>query len=175
MSDFSKKDALDVYWRASPAIRQVILNEARTNAQARQTAMIALEQRVAQASAALFAAAAFSATFALSFRDGDGPFSMLGGLATIAFVIGSLTSLWGTRAGDIVFAGTSPSWWRDCEFLSDDESLKADNWMAGHLEDVIKSYDDVAVRRARYLNMASAYAVAGGGLIGLAGFLAIFL
>lgn len=174
MSDFSKKDALETYWAASPAIRQVIMNEARANAEARQVAMIALEQRVAQASAALFAAAAFSATFALTFRDTEGPFPALGGLATIAFVVGSLTSLWGMRAGDIIFAGTSPSWWRTCSFLSDRDSEKADHWMAGHLEDVIESYDKIAIRRARCLNLASAYGAFGGAMIGLAGFLAMF-
>lgn len=174
MVEFSNDNARRVYWEASPAIRQVILSEARMNAHVRQVAMIALEQRVAQASAALFAAAAFSATFAVSFRDADGIFSFLGGIATIAFVIGGLLALWGMRAGDITFAGTSPSWWQSCDFLSDKDAAKADTWMAGHLEDVIASYDLVARRRADFLNLAACFGASGGVLIGLMGFFSVF-
>lgn len=174
MVEFSNDEARRVYWAASPAIRQVILNEARTNAAVRQTAMIALEQRVAQTSAALFAAAAFSATFAVTFRDVDGAFSFLGGLATIAFMVGGLLGLWGMRAGDISFAGTSPSWWKDCEFLKDKKSDNADCWMAGHLEAVIQSYDSVARKRADYLNLAASFGAAGGFILGVIGLLSIF-
>jgi hypothetical protein len=174
MAIFSESDALKSYWEASPAIRQVILAEARLCASARQAAMVALEQRVAQAVAALFAAAAFSATFALTFRHTGAAYSALGGLATIAFTVGALVSLGGMAAGDIIFPGASPSWWAAHEFLSNPDPAHAEYWLAGQLELTIESYDAVARRRADHLNLGLRYGIAGGVFVAIAGALAIF-
>lgn len=174
MTSFSKDVAMKIHWDASPAIRQVLLTEARTNIQARQSAMIALEQRVSQAGAALFAAAAFAATFAVTFREASFAFSALGGLATIAFTVGAMVSLWGVKAGDIIFPGSSISWWSDCDFLADETNEQADYWVAGQLEQAIESYDKVARLRADHLNLGIKYGIAGGLLIAFSGFLAIF-
>lgn len=174
MTSFSRDEALKVYWAASPAVRQVILDEARANISARQAAMIALEQRLAQAGAALFAAAAFSATFAVTFRDASIAFAFLGGLATIAFTTGAVATLSGMRAGDIIFPGSSISWWSGCEFLDEVEADQARYWVAGQLEQVLESYDLVARRRAKHLNCGLMYAAAGGFFVGLAGCLSLF-
>lgn len=174
MASFSKDVAMRIYWDASPAIRQVILDEARTNIRARQAAMIALEQRISQAGAALFAAAAFSATFAVTFREASFAFSALGGLATIAFTVGAMVSLLGVKAGDIIFPGSSISWWSNCAFLEDEQSDQAEYWVVGQLEQAIESYDKVARLRADHLNLGVKYGIAGGLFIAFAGFLAMF-
>jgi len=85
-----------------------------------------------------------------------------------------MVCLYGMMAGDIVFQGVSPSWWKDADFLEETNPEKAGCWNAGLLEQVIESYDDVARKRAAALNLGLKYGAAGGVLVAIAGGLMIF-
>lgn len=174
-TSFSGEKARETYWKASPPVREVLLEEARACISAREAAMISMEGRIAQTAVALFAAAAFSATFAAQFRSAALPLAFLGGVSTIAFAVGTAVTLSAMKVGDLVFPGASPSWWADCDFL--DESggeAKARTWVAAQLEHAIESYDQVARRRGALLNLGLRYGAAGVIFMGLAGAVLIF-
>lgn len=170
MNVFSRERAVSTTWAASPNVRQVIIDEARTALQTRHALMVGMDQRIAQMAAALFAAGAFSLTIGYGMEAALTPLPQLAGLAGVAFLVGAIFCVVALRASDFIFPGCSPSWWSAAEFLGEsDADGTALTWAAGNLEAAIEDCDRLVGKRARLFNIGLNYGIGGAVMVLLAG------
>ena len=171
MGETPKEAALRTFWAANPAVQKVIFDQGLTHMQARLQAALALEQRVSQVAALLFAAAAVAAQTAWAVK---GPPAVTAGRATICFVVGALVAFHGVKAGELAIPGADPAWWSRAENISSFTDKDAEYWAVGHMQDAIDSLDKMVIRRSGALNLSLRYGVAAGIFIAISGVIAMF-
>lgn len=85
-----------------------------------------------------------------------------------------MTCLFGLRAADLYGPGADPAWWSAADNIAEFTRAAAENWVVGHMQEVVDSLDRQATRRASALNLGLKYGAVASSLIALAGVLAMF-
>lgn len=162
--DVSK--GLEAYWMAPAEVRPLILDQAEKQMGARITLAVALEARVTQVTALLFAGAAVAAQFTADILDKPGLAAALAVGGAISFALGGVIGFWGVFAGSLQVPGAKPSEWARGA-LDDANAETAMYWIAGWQEGALITLAQQVKRRSSALNLALVAGAAGGVLLAI--------